>query len=213
MELSRLVCRLSSVNPRLIDDKRSEIWETFFDKMIEDTKSDTKKGGRKRRIKVSRLEGISPLTRGGKDGEVEWPRNPQCLPNCCCPRRIWRPTWEWPRRERSVTFALPGHCQTEYEGQKVYGTVWGRCKESYPSEDAEWTRYLHLVRHRSRDRDEKGKGFWGTFCWFMMDTSPQIPNKVDVYLGFVIVVDVSSQSNFQTRVLICGTAIHTWNEI
>jgi hypothetical protein len=47
----------------------------------------------------------------------------------------------------------------------------------------------------------------------MRDMSPQIPNKVDVYLGFVIIVDVSSQSNFQTRVLIRGTAIHTWNGI
>jgi ribosomal protein L17 len=41
--------------PGLTDDKRNKILETFFDKMIEDTKSDTKKGGRKRRIKVSRL--------------------------------------------------------------------------------------------------------------------------------------------------------------
>ena len=38
-------------------------------------------------------------------------------------------------------------------------------------------------------------------------------NTVDVYLVFVIVVDVSSQFNFQTRVLMCGTAIHTWNGI
>jgi hypothetical protein len=47
----------------------------------------------------------------------------------------------------------------------------------------------------------------------MRDMSPQISNKVDVYLVFVIVVDLSSQSNFQTRVLTCGAAIHTWNGI
>ena len=40
--------------PRLTDDKRNKSWETFFDKPIEDMKSDMKKGGRKRRIKVSR---------------------------------------------------------------------------------------------------------------------------------------------------------------
>jgi hypothetical protein len=40
--------------PGLTDDKRNKIRETFFDKMIEDTKSDTMEGGRKRRIKVSR---------------------------------------------------------------------------------------------------------------------------------------------------------------
>jgi hypothetical protein len=39
---------------RLPNDRGNKIWETFFDKLIEDTKSDTKKGGRKRRIKVSR---------------------------------------------------------------------------------------------------------------------------------------------------------------
>jgi hypothetical protein len=34
-------------------------------------------------------------------------------------------------------FALPGRGQAECEVQKVYGMVLGRCKESYPSEDAE----------------------------------------------------------------------------
>ena len=40
--------------PRLTDDTRNKSWETFFNKLIEDMKSDMKKGGRKRRIKVSR---------------------------------------------------------------------------------------------------------------------------------------------------------------
>lgn len=39
--------------PRLTDDKRNKIWATFFDKLIEDMKSDRAKGGKKRRIKVS----------------------------------------------------------------------------------------------------------------------------------------------------------------
>src|SRR5881275_2438087 len=54
MKLSCHVCRLSSVTRELTDDKRNKSWETFFNKLIEDMKSDMKKGGRKRRIKVSR---------------------------------------------------------------------------------------------------------------------------------------------------------------
>ena len=38
-------------------------------------------------------------------------------------------------------------------------------------------------------------------------------NKVSVYLALIIVVDGSSQSNIRTEVLMCGTAIHTWNGI
>jgi hypothetical protein len=37
------------------------------------------------------------------------------------------------------------------------------------------TGYLHLARRRSHDGDEKEKGFGGTFCSFMMGTSPPIP--------------------------------------
>lgn len=46
-----------------------------------------------------------------------------------------------------------------------------------------------------------------------MDSAPQIQIKSACNLAFIIVVDVSSQSNIRTRVLMCGMAIHTWNRM
>ena len=164
--------------PRLTDDTRNKSWETFFNKLIEDMKSDMKKGGRKRRIKVSR-SAKEYLFSDEEAKAVKWNgREIRIAFQTTLAFAEYDALHESDREESDPINVELSHFQDvvklSVKFRKWMERLVDDAKRPLKRTRGMTTRYPHLVRRRSCDRDERKKGIGGTFCWFM-DTSPQIP--------------------------------------